>query len=218
MNHPKGGAAWKHLDVTYPVFSAEPRNVRIGHPFRMQRNAFVNGQTYPHLHQKERHDRADIFEDVCGLDLNVFGQGKYSEHRTLMYNVEHNWCKKSIFWELSYWPTQKIRHNIDFVHTEKKNGENELHDVMDVPGKTKNNERWFLPVALHHLLPISIWETITEWCYFFCDMSATTLNVEHVEELGRNIVEIIEHLPIHLPYEALNGGLLQYRWMYPFES
>lgn len=27
----------------------------------------------------------------------------------------------------------------------------------------------------------------------------------------------MEHLPIHLPYEARVGGLVQYRWMYPFE-
>ena len=27
----------------------------------------------------------------------------------------------------------------------------------------------------------------------------------------------MEHLPIHLSYEAKIGGLVQYRWMYPFE-
>jgi hypothetical protein len=27
----------------------------------------------------------------------------------------------------------------------------------------------------------------------------------------------MEHLPIHLPYEAKVGGPVQYRWMYPFE-
>jgi hypothetical protein len=28
---------------------------------------------------------------------------------------------------------------------------------------------------------------------------------------------LMEHLPIHLLYEAKVGGLVQYRWMYPFE-
>jgi len=28
---------------------------------------------------------------------------------------------------------------------------------------------------------------------------------------------VMEHLPVHLPYEARVGGLVQYRWMYPFE-
>jgi len=27
----------------------------------------------------------------------------------------------------------------------------------------------------------------------------------------------MEHLPIHLAYEAILGGPVQYRWMYPFE-
>jgi len=27
----------------------------------------------------------------------------------------------------------------------------------------------------------------------------------------------MEHLPIHLPFEAKVGGPVQYRWMYPFE-
>ena len=27
----------------------------------------------------------------------------------------------------------------------------------------------------------------------------------------------MEHLPIHLPYEVKIDGLVQYRWMYPFE-
>jgi hypothetical protein len=27
----------------------------------------------------------------------------------------------------------------------------------------------------------------------------------------------MQHLLIHLPYEAKVGGLMQYRWMYPFE-
>ena len=26
-----------------------------------------------------------------------------------------------------------------------------------------------------------------------------------------------EHLPVHLPHEARLSGLVQYRWMYPFE-
>ncbi|XP_060171120.1 uncharacterized protein LOC132602142 [Lycium barbarum] len=29
--------------------------------------------------------------------------------------------------------------------------------------------------------------------------------------------DVMEHLPIHLAYEARLGGPVQYRWMYPFE-
>ena len=59
------------------------------------------------------------------------------------------------------------------------------------------------------------------------------LRVDHMEMLEKNIVETLcklekifppgffnsmEHLPIHLAYEAKVGGPVQYRWMYPFES
>jgi len=58
------------------------------------------------------------------------------------------------------------------------------------------------------------------------------LNVDHIERLETKIIEIlcklemifppscfdlIEHLLIHLPFEAKVGGPVQYRWMYPFE-
>jgi hypothetical protein len=29
--------------------------------------------------------------------------------------------------------------------------------------------------------------------------------------------DLMEHLPIYLPYEAKVGGPVQYRWMYPFK-
>jgi hypothetical protein len=58
------------------------------------------------------------------------------------------------------------------------------------------------------------------------------LNVDHIERLETNIVETLcklemifpptffdsmEHLSIHLPSEVKVEGLVQYRWMYPFE-
>jgi len=29
--------------------------------------------------------------------------------------------------------------------------------------------------------------------------------------------DVMEHLPVHLAYEARIAGPVQYRWMYPFE-
>jgi hypothetical protein len=58
------------------------------------------------------------------------------------------------------------------------------------------------------------------------------LQAHHIERLEKNIVQTIyklamifpssffylmENLPIHLPYKAKVGGLVQYRWMYSFE-
>jgi len=89
-----------------------------------------------------------------------------------------------------------------------------------------------IPLAFRDLLPKGIWDTLTEISHFFRDICSSKLNVEHIERLQTNIVETVcklemifppsffdsmEHLPIHLPFEAKAGGLVQYRWMYPFE-
>ncbi|XP_015960485.1 uncharacterized protein LOC107484411 [Arachis duranensis] len=81
-------------------------------------------------------------------------------------------------------------------------------------------------------LPEQIWKPITELSQFFRDLCSTSLREDVLNKLEENISIILcklerifppeffnsmEHLPIHLPFEALLGGLVQYRWMYPFE-
>ena len=55
------------------------------------------------------------------------------------YGKEHNWIKQSIFWELPYWKTNLIRHNLDVMHIEKNVFDNIFNTVMDIKGKTKDN-------------------------------------------------------------------------------
>ena len=81
-------------------------------------------------------------------------------------------------------------------------------------------------------LPRPISEALTEISHFFRDICSTVLKKSEMDILEKNIVETtcklekifppsffdsMEHLPIHLPYEAKVGGPVQYRWMYPFE-
>jgi hypothetical protein len=89
-----------------------------------------------------------------------------------------------------------------------------------------------IPLASHDLLPKGIWDALIEISYFFRDICSSKLNVDHIERLQMNIIEtlyklemifppsffdLMEHLLIHLPFEAKAGGPVQYRWMYPFE-
>ncbi|KAL0462817.1 UNVERIFIED_CONTAM: hypothetical protein Slati_0169300 [Sesamum latifolium] len=55
------------------------------------------------------------------------------------YRIEHKWTKKSIFWELEYWSTHLIRHNLDVMHIEKNVFDNIFNSVMDIKGKMKDN-------------------------------------------------------------------------------
>lgn len=89
-----------------------------------------------------------------------------------------------------------------------------------------------LPVALKRFLPSNVWNAITKISQFFRDLWTSTLTVEDINRLEENIAEILckleiifplsffksmEHLPVHIPYEAKVGGPVHYRWMYPFE-
>ncbi|XP_050222330.1 uncharacterized protein LOC126672423 [Mercurialis annua] len=190
------------------------------------------------------------------------------------------WKRKRIFWDLPYWKTNVIRHNLDVMHIEKNVFDNVFNTVMNVPGKTKDHAKsrtelndicdhpqlaqdpntgrypktlyalekeskkllleWsrhvfmqrLLPIALRELLPKEIWETITELSIFFKELTAALLKGEDLERMEEEIPKILcklerifppsfldsmEHLPVHLPYEAKMAGPVQYRWMYPFE-
>ncbi|KAK6777714.1 hypothetical protein RDI58_024432 [Solanum bulbocastanum] len=81
-------------------------------------------------------------------------------------------------------------------------------------------------------LPENIWKSMAEISLFFKDLCSSKLRVENLVWMAKNIVvisnkleeilppgffDVMEHLPIHLAHEALLGGPIQYRWMYPFE-
>ncbi|WMV34114.1 hypothetical protein MTR67_027499 [Solanum verrucosum] len=47
--------------------------------------------------------------------------------------------KKSIFFELSYWATNKLRHNLDVMHIEKNICDTLLGTLLDILGKSKDH-------------------------------------------------------------------------------
>jgi len=221
--------------------------------------------------------------------------------------------KKSIFWDLPYWKDNLLRHNLDVMHIEKNFFDNIFNIMMNVSGKTKDNEKarmdltlycrrkdlelklgangkllksktnytltadqtklvcqWIkelrmldgyssnlvrcanvdkgtmhgmkshdchvfmeclLPIAFSSLSPHALNPPI-ETSHFFKDLCSTTLMEDDLSRMEQNISFILcklerifplgffnsmEHLPIHLAYEARLGGPIQYRWMYQFE-
>ena len=94
-------------------------------------------------------------------------------------------------------------------------------------------------VFMDQLLPIAfcglrenIWKPIAEISLFFKDLCSSTLRTNNLVRMAKNIVvitnklekilppgffDVMEHLLIHLVDEALLGGPVQYRWVYPFE-
>ena len=77
----------------------------------------------------------EIWEAVSSIP-NIIEHGSC---RVEGYGVTHNWLKQSIFWNLPYWKTNLIRHNLDVMHIEKNVFDNVFNTVMDIKGKTKDN-------------------------------------------------------------------------------
>ena len=84
----------------------------------------------------------------------------------------------------------------------------------------------FVSYKTHVLNPIIVVS------HFFKDLCSTTLNQDDLTRMEQNIPIILcklerifppaffdpmEHLPVHLAYEAKLGGPVHYRWIYPFE-
>ena len=89
-----------------------------------------------------------------------------------------------------------------------------------------------IPIAFRELLPGNVWQAVTEISIFFKNLTSTVIKNEDMEHLEKDIPIILcrlerifppsffdsmEHLPIHLAYESMIAGPVQYRWMYPFE-
>ncbi|KAL0458679.1 UNVERIFIED_CONTAM: hypothetical protein Slati_0495100 [Sesamum latifolium] len=82
------------------------------------------------------------------------------------------------------------------------------------------------------MVPEHVWSALTEASLLFQVLCSTTLDIRKVQELEDSVVVIMcnlekvfplaffdsmEHLILHMPYEARVGGPVQYSWMYPFE-
>ncbi|KAL2455107.1 Uncharacterized protein Adt_45554 [Abeliophyllum distichum] len=89
-----------------------------------------------------------------------------------------------------------------------------------------------LPAGIRPLLKKEISETLIEFSNFFQQICSRTLHVNDLEKLNKDIVfvlcklerifppaffNVMIHLAIHLPYEAILAGPVHTRWMYPIE-
>ena len=54
--------------------------------------------------------------------------------------LKHNWKKKSIFFQLSYWKTLILRHNLDVMHIEKNICDSTIGTLLSIYGKSKDND------------------------------------------------------------------------------
>ncbi|KAK1407509.1 hypothetical protein QVD17_39125 [Tagetes erecta] len=227
---------------------------------------------------------------------------------------ELNWTKRSIFFELEYWSSLLLKHNLDVMHVEKNVCESLLGTLLmndkskdthkarkdlqnmgirsDLWLKTINNKVYqpqasysFKPqererfcqfikgvrlpdgfgsnfrnkvisnysnliglkshdhhILMQRLLPIgvraglatskNVITTINDLSTFFQKICARSINVSDMYKTNKEVIkllcnlelifppaffDIMVHLILHLPEEAILGGPVHMRWMYPFE-
>ena len=278
-----------------------------GHPFRRNKYAFRRNRMVM-TPAPELRSGVDILREIDELGLVKVTELGSDEINGRISKIS-GWRKRSIFWDLPYWSTNLIRHNLDVMHIEKNFFDNIFNTVMNVPGKTKDNSKsredlkvicrrpelhetngkfpkacytldsqakhvlctWvqnlkfpdgyasnmgrcvdlqkhkmfgmkshdchvfmqrLMPMAFPKLLPQPVWQVLTELSLFFKDLTSSVLNPNDLRKLEEDIPVILcklerifppsffdsmEHLPVHLPYEANIAGPVHYRWMYPFE-
>jgi hypothetical protein len=223
------------------------------------------------------------------------------------------WSRRGGLWKLPYWPTLKLRHNLDVMHIEKNICEYLIGTILNIPGKTKDttkarldledlgikeelqfredgdscempNARYtlskekrkafcdflskikfpdgfasnisrcvsadgtklqglkthdchillqrILPVAMRGFMDKDIYEAIAELGKFFRELCSKTLNKDVLVEMKKEIpiilvklekisppafFDVMMHLTVHLPDEALLRGPVHYGWMYSIE-
>ena len=101
--------------------------------------------------------------------------------------------------------------------------------------KSHNFHIWIerlLPSMVRGFVPEHVWVVLAELSYFFRQLCAKELSRNVVADLEKRAPELIcklekifppgfflsmQHLIVHLPYEARMGGPMQNRWCYPIE-
>ncbi|XP_020550342.1 uncharacterized protein LOC110012142 [Sesamum indicum] len=110
------------------------------HPYRRQAYKFRKGKC-ENDSPPMRLTGEDMRQKVDELPETIFGKPPGGTHPIDGFGRTHNWVKRSIFWELPYWHTNLIRHNLDVMHIEKNVFDNIFNTIMDVKDKTKDNVR-----------------------------------------------------------------------------
>ncbi|XP_060959205.1 uncharacterized protein LOC133030469 [Cannabis sativa] len=187
-----------------------------------------------------------------------------------------NWRKKSIFYELEYWSTNILKHNIDVMHVEKNVCDSLLGTILDNDkSKDTTNARhdlkkmgireslWIYEDANGRLMKPHAPYVLTRdkrqlFCQFvkgikfpdgFCSNLKSKVSPDESNIIGLkshdchvimqrvlavgvrkflprdtattitqlSFFDIMIHLVLHLPEEAILGGSVFMRWMYPFE-
>ncbi|XP_048622406.1 uncharacterized protein LOC125591721 [Brassica napus] len=128
-------------------FDCHRRFLPPNHPYRRNRRLFRKNRVV-HDDPISSYDGEDILRQFRDFDVDSTTDcGGNGHERIDGYGQYHNWHKRSIFWDLPYWKNHLLRHNLDVMHIEKNFFDNIFNTVLNVEGKTKDNQKSRLDLA-----------------------------------------------------------------------
>ncbi|GJS34581.1 uncharacterized protein Tco_0532963 [Tanacetum coccineum] len=110
------------------IYMGHRRSLDRYHPYRKKKKLFDG--TIEDRSMVEPMDGFAAFSQVADLDI-TFGKKVKAPPKRI-------WKKRSIFWELKYWPHLRVRHCLDVMHIEKNVYESLLGLLLNILGKTKD--------------------------------------------------------------------------------
>nr|GEV46499.1 hypothetical protein [Tanacetum cinerariifolium] len=232
------------------VYVGHRKFLRIRHTMRMKRtfNGKIDMTPIP-----KTLTNADIMNQLRVLPRRVPGKHSSNKQKPRDQNVEFNWNKRSIFYDLEYWPTLQLKHNLDVIHIEKNVLESLLGvrlpdgfgssfkkkvtvDDNNITGMKSHDchimMQRLLPYGVQQYLSKDISPAIIKLFLFFKQICARKLMQRDMEKAKEQLInimcslkqiyppaffDVMIHLVMHLPEEAILGGPVYMRWMYPFE-
>jgi len=124
-------------------FMGHRRFLDINHPYRRDRKNFNNEIETEKAPQQtsgeELYQNLRLYRSSIVFGKNPENPGKPSKKKTKFMSLPPGWKKVSIFFQLPYWSSLLIRHNIDVMHTEKNVCDNILNTLLGMDGKSKDN-------------------------------------------------------------------------------
>ncbi|KAK4397579.1 hypothetical protein Sango_1594500 [Sesamum angolense] len=103
------------------------------HPYQRNKKTFMKN----HAENNVAHPR--LTEDqILNQVANIIPAVEMPLLLTNGYGSDHKLTKKSIFWNLPYWSTLLIRHNLNVMHFEKNVFDN-IFNTVDIKEKMKDN-------------------------------------------------------------------------------
>lgn len=118
-------------------FMGHRRFLSRNHKFRLNRVRFDGSieERNPPL----KLSGSDIFRQVEHINT-TFGTGAIQNGTRKRSRQEvTQWNKRSIFFELPYWESNLLRHNLDFMHIEKNVCDNVMYTLLHEKDKSKDN-------------------------------------------------------------------------------